>query len=84
MSVSGCRALVAGFGRPGLRDLDFGRQLVDCLQQLDWPDGAAARPTAGLDDLCDRVLTACTADGRRDDDICLLALRRQPSAVPAH
>ncbi len=34
-----CRTLVAGFGRPGLRDLDFGRQLVDCLQQLDWPDG---------------------------------------------
>jgi hydrogenase maturation protease len=22
-----------------MRDLDFGRQLVDCLQQLDWPDG---------------------------------------------
>ena len=24
-----CRALVGGFGRPGQRDLDFGRQLVD-------------------------------------------------------
>ena len=33
-----CRALVAGFGQPGLRDLDFGRQVVDWLQQLDWPD----------------------------------------------
>jgi serine phosphatase RsbU (regulator of sigma subunit) len=44
---------------------------------------AAARPAADLDELCDRVLTACTADGRRDDDICLLALRRQPTTVPA-
>jgi|GEM_PF-600970 hydrogenase maturation protease len=34
-----CRALVGGFGRPGMRDLDFGRQVVDVLQQLDWPDG---------------------------------------------
>jgi len=34
-----CSALVAGFGRPGMRDLDFGRQLVDYLQQLEWPDG---------------------------------------------
>ena len=34
-----CRVLVAGFGRPGMRDLDFGRQVVDFLQQLDWPDG---------------------------------------------
>jgi len=33
-----CRALVGGFGRPGMRDLDFGRHVVDCLQQLDWPD----------------------------------------------
>ena len=33
-----CRALVAGFGQPGLRDLDFGRQVVDWLQELDWPD----------------------------------------------
>ena len=45
---------------------------------------AAARPATSLEELCDRVLTACTADGRRDDDICLLALRRQPAAVPAH
>ena len=35
----GCRALVAGFGRPGQRDLDFGRQLVRYLEQLEWPDG---------------------------------------------
>jgi hydrogenase maturation protease len=34
-----CRALVGGFGKPGMRDLDFGRQVIDCLQQLDWPDG---------------------------------------------
>lgn len=33
-----CRALVGGFGRPGMRDLDFGRHVVDCLQQLDWPE----------------------------------------------
>jgi hydrogenase maturation protease len=31
--------LVGGFGRPGQRDLDLGRQLVSYLQQLDWPDG---------------------------------------------
>ena len=36
--ASPCRAFVAGFGKPGLRDLDFGRQVVDWLQQLDWPD----------------------------------------------
>ena len=36
--MKACRALVAGFGRPGMRDLDFGRRLVDCLQQLDWPE----------------------------------------------
>ena len=34
-----CRVLVAGFGRPGMRDLDFGRQVVDYFQQLAWPDG---------------------------------------------
>ncbi|MGI8810087.1 MAG: hypothetical protein ACR2KK_20030 [Acidimicrobiales bacterium] len=33
-----CRAFVAGFGKPGMLDLDFGRQVVDWLQQLDWPD----------------------------------------------
>lgn len=32
-------AFVASFGRPGMRDLDFGRQVIDCLQQLDWPAG---------------------------------------------
>jgi hydrogenase maturation protease len=37
-SSSPCRALVGGFGRPGMRDLDFGRQIVECLQQLNWPD----------------------------------------------
>ena len=34
-----CRALIGGFGRPGMRDLDFGRQVVECLQQLEWPEG---------------------------------------------
>lgn len=37
--MTGCRAFVGSFGKPGMRDLDFGRQLVDCLQQLDWPAG---------------------------------------------
>ncbi len=39
LGTTPCRALVGGFGRPGMRDLDFGRQVIDCLQQLDWPDG---------------------------------------------
>jgi Ni,Fe-hydrogenase maturation factor len=34
-----CRALVAGFGRPGMRDLDFGRQLVRYLEGIGWPEG---------------------------------------------
>jgi len=34
-----CAALIAGFGRPAMRDLDFGRQLVRYLQELEWPDG---------------------------------------------
>jgi hydrogenase maturation protease len=37
-STTPCRALVGGFGRPGMRDLDFGRQVVECLEQLEWPD----------------------------------------------
>ncbi len=37
--TTACRALVGGFGRPGMRDLDFGRQVIDYLQHLDWPDG---------------------------------------------
>jgi hypothetical protein len=35
---------------------------------------AADAPFA-LDALCDRVLSACTESLRRDDDICLLAVR---------
>ncbi|HEX2048027.1 MAG TPA: SpoIIE family protein phosphatase [Acidimicrobiales bacterium] len=35
--TSHCRALVGGFGTPGLRDLDFGRALVEWFQQFDWP-----------------------------------------------
>ena len=34
-----CRALVAGFGQPGMRDLDFGRQLIRYLEELRWPEG---------------------------------------------
>lgn len=34
-----CKALVGGFGRPGMRDLDFGRQVVEYLQTLQWPEG---------------------------------------------
>ena len=37
--MRGCRAFVGGFGRSGMRDLDFGRHVADCLQQLDWPAG---------------------------------------------
>ena len=37
--MSGCQAFVGSFGKPGFRDLDFGRQVIDCLQQLDWPAG---------------------------------------------
>jgi hydrogenase maturation protease len=36
-----------------------------------------------LDRLCDHVLGECTADGRRDDDICLLGVRLLADAVPA-
>lgn len=34
-----CHAFIASFGRPGMRDLDFGRQVIDCLRQLAWPSG---------------------------------------------
>ncbi|HUR23967.1 MAG TPA: SpoIIE family protein phosphatase, partial [Acidimicrobiales bacterium] len=34
-----CHAFVGSFGKPGMRDLDFGRQVIDCLQQLEWPAG---------------------------------------------
>jgi hypothetical protein len=37
--MNGCVAFVGSFGKPGHRDLDFGRQVIDCLQQLDWPAG---------------------------------------------
>ncbi|MGI8984210.1 MAG: PP2C family protein-serine/threonine phosphatase [Acidimicrobiales bacterium] len=37
---AGCQAFVASFGQPGMRDLDFGRQVIDCLRELDeWPAG---------------------------------------------
>nr|MDQ3574782.1 hydrogenase maturation protease [Actinomycetota bacterium] len=38
-SETPCRALIGGFGRPGMRDLDFGRKVVEYFQQLEWPDG---------------------------------------------
>ena len=38
-SKTRCRALIAGFGRPGMRDLDFGRQLTRYLENLSWPEG---------------------------------------------
>lgn len=34
-----CQALVGGLGMPGLRDLDFGRQVVRYLEHLHWPGG---------------------------------------------
>jgi hydrogenase maturation protease len=37
-STTRCRALVGGFGTPGMRDLDFGRVVVDWFQQFEWPD----------------------------------------------
>lgn len=33
------RVLVAGFGQPWQRDLDFGSRFVACAEDLDWPDG---------------------------------------------
>lgn len=42
--MTGCRAFVCSFGKPGFRDLDFGRHVVDCLQQLDWPSGVVIEP----------------------------------------
>ena len=38
-AASGCRALVAGFGFPGRRDLDFGERFVRYAETLDWPEG---------------------------------------------
>jgi hydrogenase maturation protease len=40
-STTRCRALVGGFGKPGMRDLDFGRVVADWFQQLEWPEGVA-------------------------------------------
>ncbi|MDQ4134433.1 MAG: hydrogenase maturation protease [Actinomycetota bacterium] len=37
--MNNCRVLIGGFGRPGQRDLDFGRHLVSYLEQLEWPSG---------------------------------------------
>jgi hypothetical protein len=40
--MTGCKAFVGSFGKPGMRDLDFGRQLVECVQELDLPAGVVA------------------------------------------
>ena len=42
---------------------------------------AAADGPDRLEDLCDHVLTVCTADLRRDDDISLLGVRLLSAAV---
>jgi hydrogenase maturation protease len=41
-----CRTLVGGLGMPGLRDLDFGRQVVGYLQHLDWPEAVTVEDLA--------------------------------------
>ena len=41
-----CRTLVGGLGMPGLRDLDFGRQVVGYLQHLDWPEAVRVEDLA--------------------------------------
>jgi hydrogenase maturation protease len=33
-----CRTLLGGFGVPGLRDLDFGRNFVSYVEHLEWPE----------------------------------------------
>jgi hydrogenase maturation protease len=38
-TVTPCRALVAGYGVPGQRDLDFGRQVIRYLEPFRWPQG---------------------------------------------
>ncbi len=40
---SACRVLVGGLGMPGLRDLDFGRQVVRYLEHLAWPGGIVVK-----------------------------------------
>lgn len=37
VAASRCRTLVAGFGRPGMRDLDFGRHVTRYLEGRRWP-----------------------------------------------
>ena len=37
-SPTRCRVLIGGFGLPGMRDLDFGRQFVGYAEALSWPD----------------------------------------------
>lgn len=57
-----CRALVGGLGMPGLRDLDFGRQLVGYLQHLDWPDAVVVEDLSCSAHLVlDRLKELCPA-----------------------
>jgi hydrogenase maturation protease len=45
-----CRALLGGFGVPGLRDLDFGRNFVSYVEHLEWPEGVVVEevPSSAL------------------------------------
>jgi hydrogenase maturation protease len=38
-TTTACRALIGGFGQPGMRDLDVGRHLIEYLRELTWPPG---------------------------------------------
>jgi hypothetical protein len=72
---SPCRAFVGSFGKPGMRDLDFGRQVIDCLQQLDLPAGvvveilpcSAALMLNRLQELEPAKVVLLGAAGRGDD-----------------
>jgi hypothetical protein len=70
---------VGSFGRPGHRDLDFGRQVIDCLQQLDWPAGVVVEELP-----CSPALVLNRLQELRPSKVVLLgAVRRghDPGAV---
>lgn len=68
--------LVAGYGRPGMRDLDFGRNVVRYLEELRWPDGvvveelscAAALVLHRLQELAPAKVVLVGATARGTDD----------------
>jgi hydrogenase maturation protease len=37
--VGSCRTLIAGYGAPGRRDLNFGERFARLAETLDWPEG---------------------------------------------